>query len=702
VRRLSIHRQPVDLQRRHLELGAANRRSGFVVNKHLSSWLRRWRRGQLDSLDQAETRGLAHRLDAVAGFELVHRLADVLLDRVAAEEETLADLGVCQTLCDQCQHPQFLTRELGRTILRHLAAIVVPLRISIHLGGVKPATRGLSQCERVHDRGDMRKRVLASAACVLLVGAGAALVPTGAHADDAVAEQTSESSASSSATNDNSVSQSATATQNGGGGQSQTIAQSAPAEQASSAAATSTQSPAGGSSAQHNSSGSSANGVNTNGTTQAATQDQSASPTSSPSSGTSQGSTQNAPSNQTADAGATSTQVGPTNVNVVIRVDSPGNDGPVTQTNLSTATAVSGNTNAVSQDAAQNQTGAGTSGGQAQSAGQTAPATQDSQATADSTQVAPLNANIVVRNKSPGDGAAVTQTNTSQATAQAANQNAVNQSADQTQTQAGATPAGGQSQAIVQSAPTTQSSTAEATSTQSAPTNSGVVVVIDPFASSPDGTGGLGLLITIWIPAGDPVRAGPVTQTTSSTATAAATNTNAVTQTASQTQSGGSQSGGGGQSQTVVQEAPTSQTSVAQATATEGGVGSTSEIIDPKAPTWHSGGGTTFTTGGWSPGRWIGFGATRWSAPTDRGSASSSPRLRRSLHPTEHRRIPMPQSPDREKASLGAGVDRGGSDGGLALFLLAFALTAPWWARRHLPSALRRLMAVVSRLERPG
>src|SRR5262249_59909050 len=85
---------------------------------------------------------------------------------------------------------------------------------------------------------------------------------------------------------------------------------------------------------------------------------------------------------------------------------------------------------------------------------QNAPTTQASNADAHSTQVNPLNVNIVVRNKSPGDTAGVTQTNSSQATADAANTNAVTQAADQTQTGGGAT--GGQSQSIVQSAPTSQ------------------------------------------------------------------------------------------------------------------------------------------------------------------------------------------------------------------------------------------------------
>ena len=136
---------------------------------------------------------------------------------------------------------------------------------------------------------------------------------------------------------------------------------------------------------------------------------------------------------QNGDATAASTQVTPTNLNLVIRIDSPGNDGPVTQTNTSVASAAGNNSNATAQDAAQSQTGGGASGGQSQSTDQTAPTTQGSTATPASTQTAPLNANIVIRNKSPGDTGPVTQTNSSQATAQAANDNAVNQSTTQAQ-----------------------------------------------------------------------------------------------------------------------------------------------------------------------------------------------------------------------------------------------------------------------------
>jgi hypothetical protein len=704
VRRLALCGQPVELQGCHLQLGGL-RRSAFVVDEDVA---RTWLRG-LDSLDQAEARGLADGFDAVAGVELVHGVTDVLLDRVPAEVETLADLGIRQAFGHERQDSLLLPGQLRLKILRHLASMVVRgARITTHAGGSEPDTWGLLPHQHLGHRRGMRKRALASAACILVVAACAAFAPGVSRADDTVVQQTSDSSASSSATNDNSVSQSATATQTGSsGGQSQTIEQNASTEQSANPSATSTQAPvnasSGGSSSQHSGSDSSASAGNTNATTQATTQDQSAQPASS---GQSQNTAQSAPVNQNADARASSSQISPTNVNVVVRIDSPGNDGPVTQTNSSAANAAAGNTNAVAQDAGQSQAApAGSTGGQAQSAVQSAPVTQDSQAGAASTQVAPLNANIVVRNKSPGDSAGVTQTNSSQATAQAANQNAVNQSADQSQTQSGADVNGGQSQSLVQSAPTIQSATSDAVSTQTSPTNAGIWVNVDGSALAPDGSGGHGVLITIWIPNGDPVREPPIAQTNASTATATATNTNTVSQTASQVQSGGSgggsQSGGEGQSQTLVQEAPTSQTQTSTATSDgnsiEEQLGIATVLIAAIEP--------AIETGGWilAPPPVSAASTKRWSAGADPRATSSEPRSRRpDSRAPDHRRAPLPSSPDRDKASLGAGVDRGGSDGGVALVVLAFLLSAPWWARRQVPSVLRRLMAVVSRLERPG
>jgi hypothetical protein len=416
--------------------------------------------------------------------------------------------------------------------------------------------------------------------------------------------------------------------------------------------------------------------------------------------------------------------VAPTNLNVVIRIDSPGNDGPVTQTNTSVASATGNNSNATAQDAAQNQTGGGPSGGQSQSADQTAPTTQSANATAASYQAAPRNANIVIRNKSPGDSGAVTQTNSSQATAQAVNGNAANQSADQTQTQTGSS--GGQAQSISQSAPTTQDANGIATSTQTLPTNSNAVVLIDGAAPDPAGSGARGLWIQIWIPVDGQQTA---TQANTSSATASAGNTNHVTQSATQLQSGGSgggsQPGGGGQSQTIVQSAPTAQNASAQATSEQGAGSGTSsasttqtssnqtaqsaqqtgsgiQVIEQSAPCTQFAGVTSASWGrdGWRLAASVGVGAPTWSAPSRPRAESPSP-SRRSHARGEHR-VPSPHAPKLPSASLGGTSGTDGSTGAFAVLLLAFALTAPWWARRHLPSALRRLMAVVSRLERPG
>ena len=175
------------------------------------------------------------------------------------------------------------------------------------------------------------------------------------------------------------------------------------------------------------------------------------------------------------------TQVAPANVNVVIRIDSPGNDGPVTQTNSSQASAGAGNTSSLSQGSTQAQNGAGSQEGQSQSSSQSAPVTQSAHATASSIQTDPLNANIVVRNKSPGDGGAVTQANTCGSTAGAVNSSVVNQASNQIQDGVG--PAGGQSQVASQSAPVVQAADATATSIQATPTN--VSVAIDSAALDP-------------------------------------------------------------------------------------------------------------------------------------------------------------------------------------------------------------------------
>ena len=597
--------------------------------------------------------------------------------------------------------------------------------------------------------GEGLRRCLGLVACIVLFASCAALAPGNAAADStdpgSGAEQTSDSSASSSAQNDNSTTQSATATQTGGDGQSQTIVQSAPTEQSATASATSNQSatnqsatndPAGGSPNQGNGSAAAASANNANHTNQGSTQEQSSgAPPPDPAPGQAQTSSHSAPVTQKADAEARSTQMAPRNVNVVIRIDSPGEEGPVTQTNTSVASATGNNSNATNQDATQNQTGGGGSAGQSQWADQSAPTTQSGSASAISNQVAPLNANIVIRNKSPGDTGPVTQTNSSQATAQAANDNGLNQSAMQTQTLAGDGTSSGQSQSVSQSAPTAQDANATAVSTQSAPTNANVSILIDGAALDPAGSGVLGALIQIWIPLAEEQ---PASQANTSSATASAENTNRVTQSATQLQSGGSDGGsqleGAGQSQTIEQSAPTTQTANAHAATSEQAVGTGSssatatqksssqtaqsaqqigpgtQVIEQTALSTHAEkasatpGAAAGSMGGdgWSLASSFASDRGQWSAPDRPSAAGSAPPSRRPQSGAPRHRVPFPHAPDLPNASLGGAPPTGGSQGIFAMMLLAFALTAPWWVRRRLPSALRRLMAVVSRLERPG
>ena len=97
-------------------------------------------------------------------------------------------------------------------------------------------------------------------------------------------------------------------------------------------------------------------------------------------------------SQDSATATATSTQVDPANINTTVRVLSPGENGPIHQTNTSTATAA---------------------------AGATGPATgtQVATPTATSSQVTPVNVNVSIRVGSPGNDAPVAQGNTSTAVA---------------------------------------------------------------------------------------------------------------------------------------------------------------------------------------------------------------------------------------------------------------------------------------------
>ena len=95
-------------------------------------------------------------------------------------------------------------------------------------------------------------------------------------------------------------------------------------------------------------------------------------------------------------ADATATQVDTSNLNVSVRVLSPGDDGPVSQANTATASATVGGSNAPS--------GAGASA-------------SGSGVSATASQLGVSNTNVAVRVFSPGDGGGVRQTNTAAAEA---------------------------------------------------------------------------------------------------------------------------------------------------------------------------------------------------------------------------------------------------------------------------------------------
>lgn len=140
---------------------------------------------------------------------------------------------------------------------------------------------------------------------------------------------------------------------------------------------------------------------------------------------------QTAANEQSAQSGATSTQYGPSNTNISVRVLSPGDNGSVTQRNTSTAESGAANGNSTAQAVEQRQAGSG--GAAVQEAGQKAVNDQSADSRADSTQVKPTNRNISVRVLSPGDDGDVSQSNESAAKSYAVNENRLGQAIRQAQ-----------------------------------------------------------------------------------------------------------------------------------------------------------------------------------------------------------------------------------------------------------------------------
>ena len=356
-----------------------------------------------------------------------------------------------------------------------------------------------------------------------------------APADGGSVTQSNDASSDAEAGNINATEQSADQSQGGptadhstggdpccGGGE-QVIGQSAENEQSAEAlAATVQEKPSNtnvsvrvlspgdnGSVRQSNEASSDASAGNLNVTEQTATQDQAGG------SG-SQTIGQAADSEQSAKAAAATIQEKPSNTNVSVRVLSPGDNGPVTQSNKASSDASAGNLNATKQKADQEQSGDGCrckSSGE-QFIGQSAKNDQDAKAAALTVQHGASNENIDVRVLSPGASGPVEQSNVASSNAEAGNLNVTKQDADQVQSGHSCKCDAG-SQHIGQAAINHQGATALAGTIQVEPsnTNAGVRVLSE----------------------GDD---GPVRQVNKAESDATAVNLNATEQKADQTQGG--------------------------------------------------------------------------------------------------------------------------------------------------------------------
>jgi len=220
---------------------------------------------------------------------------------------------------------------------------------------------------------------------------------------------------------------------------------------------------------------------------------------------------QEAKSDQKAAALAATVQEKPKNTNISVRVLSPGDDGPVTQTNEASSNATAGNVNGTKQTAEQAQGG----GSGSQIIGQSAKNDQKSLAGALTVQKDPSNENISVRVLSPGSNGSVNQSNVASSNAAAGNLNATGQKAHQTQTGGSCKCGHGGEQLIGQKADSEQDAKALAGTIQVKPSNENHSVRV--------------------LSKGDD---GDVEQTNTATSNAHAGNLNGTSQTAAQGQGG--------------------------------------------------------------------------------------------------------------------------------------------------------------------
>jgi hypothetical protein len=127
---------------------------------------------------------------------------------------------------------------------------------------------------------------------------------------------------------------------------------------------------------------------------------------------------QQASTEQAANAAAEATQQQPRNLVISIRINSPGNDGPISQSN------VAGSAAGASNDSS---TGQGSASGAQQPSQQQAATDQAATAAATAAQEQPQNIVILIRINSPGDNGPIEQTNTAAAASNAGNASATTQ-----------------------------------------------------------------------------------------------------------------------------------------------------------------------------------------------------------------------------------------------------------------------------------
>ena len=183
---------------------------------------------------------------------------------------------------------------------------------------------------------------------------------------------------------------------------------------------------------------------------------------------------QAAASGQAAGALSGATQSQPANQNISVRVLSPGDDGDVTQSNTVDSNATAANANVTGQSADQTQDGSCGCEGGTQAVGQEADSNQAAKALSVATQHGASNSNIPVRVLKPGNNGSVSQTNSVESDATAANANATSQDADQA--------AGGSgTQAVGQEADSEQDAAAASTAEQAGAKNTNISVrVLSP------------------------------------------------------------------------------------------------------------------------------------------------------------------------------------------------------------------------------